>query len=75
VKDDPQRRIASGRWWHKWWQRHRWLLAYPPTVDDGLAGENDPATDPLRFEFGAERGYDKRGRLGDKEWTEDQIDV
>jgi hypothetical protein len=69
--------MSLGTWWRKWWPRHRWLISYPPTVDDGhtFAGENDPASDPLRYEWAAERGYDKRGRLGDKGVRADELDL
>jgi hypothetical protein len=69
--------MSLNTWWKKWWPRHRWLISYPPEVDDGhhFAGQNDPASDPFRMDFRAEQNYNMRGRLGDKGVTEEQLDI
>jgi hypothetical protein len=57
-----------------WFGRHRWVISAPPEVDDGHA-TFDAASDPLRYEWAAERAYDKRGRLGDEGVTPDDVDI
>ena len=57
-----------------WYRRHRWWFSAPPEVGDE-PGAFDPATDPFRYEWGAERAYEKRGRLGDEELPAEDVEI